>query len=363
MSKRKRRYTSRHGRVSARRGESPGTIRIDPEALRPSVKLVGYGPEGVHEQPIHEPAEIKALTGKWPVTWIIVQGLGDARILTEIGEAFDLHGLALEDVVNQGQRPKAEPYEDHIFVVARVPSAENHAGSEQVSFFLGNNYVISFQDRPDPLFDPVLARLQVATGRLRKSGADYLLYALLDALIDGYFPVLDQIGEEMEGMEAEVISDPDTEVMLQLQAAKAKLREMRRIVRPLRDCLNVLYRDDSEFVQEGTKLFLRDALDHALQATDFVDSLREMTTDLMSVYLSSASNRMNEVMKALTLVASIFIPLSFIVGLYGMNFNPEVSPLNMPELNWAYGYPFALGLMAVVAGGLVLYFRRKGWLG
>jgi len=363
MSKRKRRYTSRHGRVSSLRGESPGTIRIDPEALRPSIRLVGYGPEDVHDQPISKPAEIKSLIGKWPVTWIMVQGLGDAQVLTEIGEAFDLHNLALEDVVNQGQRPKAEPYEDHIFVVVRVPSSDAQAGSDQVSFFLGPNYVISFQDRPDPLFDPVLARLQVATGRLRKCGADYLLYALLDALIDGFFPVLDQIGEEMERIEAEVIADPDTEVMVELQAAKARLREMRRIVRPLRDCLNVLFRDDSEFVQEGTKLYLRDALDHAVQATDFVDSLREMTSDLMGVYLSSASNRMNEVMKALTLVASIFIPLSFIVGLYGMNFNPEASSLNMPELNWAYGYPFVLGMMAVIAGGLVFYFYRKGWLG
>jgi len=360
---RKRRFTSRHGRVHSRPGESPGTLRIDPEAIPPQVRLIGFGPDAFVDRPITRPADIRSLKGKWPVTWIIVQGLGDVQVLTEIGKAFDLHGLALEDAVSQGQRPKAEPYEDHIFIVARTPSADNHAASDQVSFFLGSNYVISFQDRPGTLFDPVLSRLQSATGRLRKSGADYLLYSLLDALIDGYFPILDQIGEEMESIESEIISDPGEVSVRRLQAAKAKLREMRRIVRPLRDLLNELYRAESDFVREDTKVYLRDALDHAVQAIDFVDSLREMSTDLMSVYLTSTSNRMNEVMKALTLVTSIFIPLSFIASIYGMNFNPNTSALNMPELNWVYGYPFALVLMAVTAVALLFYFRRKRWLG
>jgi magnesium transporter len=293
------------------------------------------------------------------VTWINVDGIHDVEIVDRIGQAFGIHPLILEDILNTGQRPKFEDFEDHVFFVLKMLSYndENHAvETEQVSLILGPNFVISFQERIGDVFEPVRDRIRNAKGRIRKMGADYLAYALLDAVVDSYFSILERIGEKIEGLEEELVSNPDQRTLQQIHGLKREMIALRRSIWPLRELINGLERSESDLITESTGVYLRDVYDHTIQIIDTIESFRDMVSGMLDIYLSSISNRMNAVMKVLTIIATIFIPLTFIAGIYGMNFE------HMPELKWRWAYPVVWGLMLVTAAIMLVYFRRKKWL-
>ncbi len=344
-------------------GTAPGTLIIDPQAPRPQIHLIAYGPESVIEQEIEDVQSLSRYLSHHPVTWINVEGLGDASVLAKIGEIFGVHRLAMEDVVNVHQRAKVEQYQNHYFIVARIPRAEGRLESEQLSLFLGKDYLLTFQERQVDCFESVRSRIRKTGGRIRNTGADYLAYALLDSIIDSYFPVLENYGERIEMLEDEVLVHATSEVMSQIHDARRDLISLRRLVWPLREAISALTREPTPLISEDTRIYLRDCYDHTIQIIDLLENHRDVAASLMEVYLSRISHRMNEVMKILTIFTTIFIPLGFIAGVYGMNFEREGSPWNMPELGWRFGYSFALGLMLVVAVSMLLFFRRKGWLG
>ena len=280
-----------------------------------------------------------------------------------VGEAFGLHRLALEDVLNVHQRPKIESYADHLFVVARMAEWCGHLETEQLGLFIGEDFVVTFQERPGDDFGPVRERLRGARGLLRKSGPDYLAYALLDAIVDRYFPVLEGYGERIEELEDEVLETPHPEDLRAVHAIRRDLLTLRRAVWPLRDALASLQREPHPLIAKETRLYLGDLYDHTVQVIDFVETHREITASLVEMHLASISNRLNEVMRVLTIIATIFIPLTFVVGVYGMNFDPDSSPWNMPELRWRYGYPAVLVAMLAIVAGLLGWFRWRGWIG
>lgn len=299
-------------------------------------------------------------------TWIQIQGLHDITQLRKVMDYFELHPLVQEDIVSINQRPKVEPYGEVIFVVGRMITARQEGDatelkSEQVSLVLGKNFVLSFQESDDPLFDPVIRRMLVANTRLRRHSIDFLTYALLDNLVDHYFTALDFINETIESMEERVLDQPDPSDLQSIHALRRDLIFFRKSVWSLRDGINSLIRDDSPLISPEIKVYLRDVYDHLVQVIDSVESQRELVFSLYDMYMSSLSSRMNEVMKVLTVISTLFIPLTFIVGVYGMNFNPEISVWNMPELNWAFGYPAAWGLMLIIVASMLYYFKRKGW--
>ena len=284
-------------------------------------------------------------------------------MLKQLGKLFGLHDLALEDVVNLHQRSKVEDYDDHLFIVLRTPTSDAEFDFDQITLFLGTNYVVTFQERMSDCLGPIRERLRRSRSRLRGLGADYLAYSILDAITDAYFPILEHFGEALEDLEQAVLNRPDATQVRRLHVVKRDLLAFKRAIWPQREMFNTLIRDDSSFISDRTRIFLRDCYDHTIQLLEIVETYREFASGLLDLYLSSVSTRMNEVMKVLTIIATIFIPLGFIAGLYGMNFDREASAWNMPELGWSWGYPFALGVMGAVAAGLVVYFRRKGWIG
>lgn len=363
MSRKRRfaRLRARSGRRT-RPGAPPGAFSIDPEAPKPVIRAVGYGPDSLEELDVESPSDVVPVLRRNPVTWVNVDGLGDEAVLRELGDVFGLHPLALEDVVHVHQRPKVEPYGDQLFLIARMVRLDSGAESEQVSLFLGDGFVLTFQERPGDVFDPVRQRIRDARPKLRGGGPDYLVYALFDAIIDGYFPVLERFGERLEELEDEVLTRPDEGSLSRVHDVKRDLLALRRAVWPHRDALSSLQREHSHLIREETLLYLRDTYDHTIQIMDLVDNYRELGSGLADLYLSSISHRMNEVMKLLTVMATIFIPLTFIAGVYGMNFDPESSPWNMPELTWYYAYPATLAGMAALALVMVCFFWRKGWL-
>lgn len=325
--------------------------------------MIAFGPDAVEERDIEDVDDLRRWVGRHRVTWVDVAGLGDAATLQAVGDAFGLHRLALEDVVNVYQRPKIEPYAEHHFVVARVATVGEAIGTEQISLFLGSDYVLTFQERPGDDFDPVRERIRSGRPTIRSSGPDYLAYALIDAVVDGFFPVIEVLGDRLERLEDDIVERPSQASVTELHAVRHDLLVLRRAVWPQREVVHALSRDTTAHIAEETRVFLRDCYDHAVQLLDLIENYRDIATSLHDLYLSSVNNRLSEVMTVLTLIATIFIPLSFIAGVYGMNFSVESSPLNMPELRWYWGYPFALALMAAVAGGLTYYFRRRGWIG
>ena len=343
-------------------GSAPGQLQIDPDAPPPAITALGYSPEDHVEQPIERVAELEVFLPSWPSVWIDVVGLGDAEVLEQLGDLCGIHHLALEDVVNVGQRPKVESYKDRLFVVARAPATRRQRHIGQISIFLGSNFLITFQEDESEIFTHVRDRLHQKETLLREQPTDFLMYAVLDAVIDAFFPVVEDLRDRLEKLEERTLAEPDRGVVARILATKRRILDLRRAVWPLRDCVAKLQRDATDYVSENTAFYLRDCHDHALRLTELIEMQREQISDMMSIYLSAISNRMNEVMKVLTIIATIFIPLSFIAGLYGMNFNPERSVWNMPELNWAMGYPFALGIMAAVAVAMLILFRRKKWL-
>jgi len=300
-------------------------------------------------------------------TWIQVRGLHDIEKLKTVWNYFELHPLIQEDIVSTSQRPKVEIYPNAVFIVLRMikqqegDNGDLNVHTEQISIVLGKNYVLSFQESDEPIFEPVLKRLEHTTTRLRKFGPDYLAYALADNIVDHYFYSLDVINENIERIEEEILNEPKEEQLQKIHALRRDLIYFRKSVWSLRDGINSLIRDDISLISKDVKVFLRDLYDHIVQVVDSMETNREMVFGLYDMYMSGLSNRMNEVMKVLTIIATIFIPLTFIAGIYGMNFDPASSPLNMPELSWYYGYPFSIGLMVLLTGGMIYYFRRKGW--
>lgn len=298
-------------------------------------------------------------------TWIKVQGLHDVKKLKSICGYFNLHPLIQEDIVNTSQRPKVEQYNNCTFIVMRMLcySIEHQAvDSEQISIILGENYVLSFQETNQPIFKPVVERLNITKSRMCTLGPDYLAYALMDNVTDHYFNLLNTLGEQLEAVEDELMDEPDENTFQQIHSLRKEIIFSRKAIWPARDMLNAVIRDESDFIKESTKIFIRDVYDHTVQIIDNIENYREMIMGMHDMYMSHVSNKMNEIMKVLTIIATIFIPLTFIAGLYGMNFNPEASPYNMPELNWYYGYPAFWGVMIVVAVIMVIYFKRKDWL-
>jgi magnesium transporter len=306
--------------------------------------------------------KVAAYRDQWDVTWISVDGLGDADVIMELGQIFNLHGLALEDVVNVHQRPKTEDYVDHFFLVMRVLEPGLPLRTEQISIFFGPGYVISLQEDSGDCLDIVRNRIRDGRGRIRGLGADYLVYCLFDAVLDAFFPALEELSDRIEALEAEVVTRPTKATVSRIQSIKRDLLAIRRVVTSSREAVNVLIRDTGGPIAESTRPYLRDAYDHTVQILDTVETFREIVGSLLDVYLSSVSNRMNEIMKVLTMMATLFIPLSFLAGVYGMNFSTEESPWNMPELHWRFGYPLFLCLIVAVAIGELIFFWRRGWL-
>jgi len=344
-------------------GASPGHLVEDPEAPPAKIRVIAYNQERVEDRYISDPDEIPAILQAWDVAWIDVQGMRDVKTIQRVGDHLGIHKLALEDVVSGHQRAKTEEYPGMVYVAARMAVPGEVFDTEQINIFLGKNFLATFRDGGDDLLQPVRERIGNPSGRIRRNPVDYLAYAVIDAVVDAYFPVLEEIGERLDAMEDEILERPDSAVISRLHSIKRDLLNFRRAVWPMREAINQLIRDPSSMISDYTDIYLRDCYDHTSQVIDLIESYREVGSDLMSVYLSSISNKMNEVMKVLTVIATIFMPLSFLAGLYGMNFNTQISPWNMPELNWRLGYPFALGLIVIVTVGLLLYFRRKGWVG
>jgi len=354
-------------RISKTAGLVPGTLvhvgRKRTEKVR--ITVIDYDENQYHEDTVDDVRKCFPYSGTDSVTWINIDGVHDLDIIRDLGAEFKIHPLILEDIVNTAQRPKMEDMGGYIFIVLKMLYQDDKSAKkinvEQVSLILGGNYVISFQEEEGDLFEPVRDRIRNNKGRVRKSGTDYLAYSLLDAIIDGYFSILEGFGDQVEELEEELSSDPKPEILQVIHGLKRSNIFLRRSVWPLREIINGLLRGESGLIKKQTMLYFRDIYDHTIQVVDTIEATRDMVSGMLDVYLSSVSNKMNEVMKVLTIFAAIFIPLTFIAGIYGMNFNPQASPFNMPELDWRYGYFFALGLMAAVGLAMLLYFRRKKW--
>lgn len=345
-------------------GSLPGTLAIPEDASPPVISLIDYNEETATRLDVAMPEDCIDYLDTYSVSWVDVKGLGSENILRRLGRVFSLHPLVLEDIVNVPQRPKIEEFEQQLLIIARMVTPKKTGGfvSEQVSLILGKHYLLTVQEEPDyDCFGPIRERIRTNKGTIRKQGSDYLAYSLLDAIIDGFFPVLEAYGEAIEDLEDEVVRNPTRQTLEKIHAIKRELLALRRAIWPQRDAINALIRDGSNLMSHEVTIYLRDCYDHAIQVLDMVETYRELAASLMDVYLSSVSNKMNEVMKFLTVMSSIFIPLTFIAGIYGMNFNTEKSPWNMPELDWYWGYPLCLALMGLIAFVLVFFFWRRGW--
>lgn len=346
-------------------GTSPGTLtdRAPPQAGELSITLIDYSDSDFIEKPLASAEECQSYLQRSTTTWIHIQGQPSPRTLQEFARFFALHPLALEDILNTGQRPKIENYDAQLFVITSLPvMLEGEVVSEQISIFANEDTIISFHAGVADPFEPVRKRLRNHSGKIRSRQADYLLYCLLDVIIDEGFPVLDGFGEQLEALEEELLEKPGKDTLRKLHEVKRELLFLRRMLWPQRELLNRLIRDETDFLHEETTLYLRDCYDHTVQIMDLLETYRDMTASMLDVYLSSISYRLNDVMRVLTVIATIFIPLTFIVGVYGMNFsvNPN-SPWAMPELYWYYGYPVLWLIMLTVAGGMIFFFRRRGW--
>ena len=339
-------------------GLPPGTFRTPPEAVVPkAVHVIHYSVDTIEERDVTSLSEVADWLDTKGVLWMNVNGLGNVDLFTECRELLGFHPLALEDALNVPQRPKVEDYDNHLFAVMRMLRLEGALECEQLSIFLGANCVVTFQEREGDCLDAVRQRIRKGSGQIRRQKADYLMYAIMDAVIDSYFPLLEKVGEVIEQLEGDVVAKPSNETLSRVHHTKRSLLEVRRTIWPLRDAINTLLRDENQLVSENTRLYLRDCYGHAIQVLDVTETYRELASSLMDVYLSSISNKMNEVMKVLTVIATIFIPLTFIAGVYGMNFE------RMPELKWRWGYAGVWAVMGAVTVAMAWFFARKGWLG
>lgn len=337
----------------------PGTFIVDSQAPPPRLHVMSYNLDGFDESDVSDAVGLAEKVKEERVTWIDVQGLGDEAVLRRIGDLFSIHPLALADVVNVPQRPKAEPYGEHIFFVARIPelAGGRRVDLEQLSLFVGRRYVLTFQERYGGILDPVRERIRLGKGPIRRLGADYLAYAVIDAVIDGYYPLLESFGDALEDLEDDALKAATNTVLRDVNRSRRSLVTLRRALWPQREAINALIREDSPMISDSVRPYLRDCYDHCMQISEVIESYREIAGGLTSTYLSALSNRTNEVMKLLTIMASIFIPLTFLAGIYGMNFE------YMPELHAHYAYPLLLIVMVALAAAMISYFHRKGWIG
>ncbi|MBN1885314.1 MAG: magnesium/cobalt transporter CorA [Candidatus Krumholzibacteriota bacterium] len=340
-------------------GLPPGTI-VPHEAReeKPRITIIDYDAEHLEEREVERVEECFPFRETPSVTWVNIDGVHDVELLTKLGDRFGIHPLVLEDLASTGQRPKLEVFDNLLFIVLRMLSVDGggELDGEQVSLLVGENFIISFQERPGDVFEPVRDRLRTSRGRIRRVGPDYLAYALIDIIVDNYFTILEVAGDRIEDLDEAMVEEPSMHELATIRTLKKEMIFLRKSIWPLREVVSGLERSESPLVHESTVVYLRDVYDHTVQVIDTVESLRDMTAGLLDLYLSSVSNRMNEVMKVLTIIATIFIPLTFIAGIYGMNFE------RMPELKLAWGYPAALGAMLVVGVVMIVYFRRRHWL-
>ena len=346
---------------SSKAGLPPGTLVYVGEKKVESVRItfIDYDEQSFQEKQVSNIEECLKLKDTPTVTWINIDGIHDIELIEKLGKGFELHPLILEDILSTGQRPKFEDYEKYIFIVLKMLSFSDENQSveaEQVSLILGPNYVVSFQERIGDVFEQVRDRIRKAKGRVRKMGIDYLAYALVDAIVDNYFVILERFGEKIESMEEEVVANPTERTVQQIHSLKREMITLRKSIWPLRELIAGLQKSESSLIKETTDIYLRDVYDHTIQIIDTIESFRDMVSGMLDIYLSSLSNRMNAVMKVLTIIATIFIPLTFVAGIYGMNFE------YMPELKvrWAYGAVWLV--MIAIAIVMLFYFRRKKWL-
>lgn len=347
---------------SEKAGAPPGTLAYlgDKPTARPiTVSLIQYDERQLTERVISSLADAFPLPEEPTVSWLNLDGVHQVELIDQLGKLLSLHPLLLEDLVNTQQRPKLEDYGAYLFIVARMleyDAEQRHIHSEQVALVLGREYLVSFEEDPGDVFDPVRARLRGGAPRLRRNGADYLAYALLDAVVDGYFNILEHVGEEIADLEEELVSNPTQETLQSIYRLKREMIALRRAVWPLREVINSLLHSESELIQASTRVYLRDVYDHTIQIVEAVESIRDLLAGMLDIYLSGTSNRMNEIVKVLTIFSTLFIPLTFLAGVYGMNFE------YFPELKWWFGYPMFWGISIAVALTMLAFFRRRGWM-
>jgi magnesium transporter len=340
-------------------GMSPGTVFFTGERRtdHTRVTVTDFDQTTLHEVDITHADECARFKDSETVSWIDVEGLHDVTLLEQMGAVFSIHPLVLEDIAHSGQRAKLEVHENYLFIVVRAitPGLREVPEEEQISLVIGRNYLLTFQERPSPVFDSVRQRIQASRGLVRRMGVDYLAYALLDSVVDQYFVVLEDIGEELEEVEDVLLKDPRPHYLEALHDLRKDVMTIRRAAWPIREMLNVVLRGESPVFETSTLPYLRDLQDHTLHVMDIVEEFRDQQTNLMELYLSSASQRTNEVMKVLTIIASVFIPLTFLAGVFGMNFE------FMPELHWRWAYPAFWVAIILVTVVQVYFMRRKGW--
>lgn len=354
-------FNRSNSRASEKVGLPPGTLVHVGEKKEKEAKItvIDYDATNYQEKEVESVDECYAFKETDTVTWVNVSGIHDTEVVQKLGDMFELHSLVLEDILHTGQRPKIEEYEGYLFIVLKMLYRHEESKdivSEQVSIVLTPHVVLSFQEAEGDVFDLIRERIREAKGRIRKMKGDYLAYALIDAIVDHYFIVLEQLGERIESLEEDLISDPQPTTLRAIHSMKNEIIYLRKSVWPLREVVSNLERGESPLIKKATRVFLRDVYDHTIRVLDTVETFRDLVSGMLDIYLSSTSNKMNEVMKVLTIIATIFIPLGFVAGLYGMNFD------NMPELHWRGGYFLALSFMFLAALAMLAYFKRKGWL-
>jgi magnesium transporter len=347
--------------ISKKAGLSPGTLVHIGEKRTEQVKitLMDYDEKQFQEKELDSIEECFPCKDEPTVSWININGVHEVDIIEEMGKHFGVHPLVLEDIVHTGQRPKAEDFDDYVYMVLKMlyyDEEEHEVRAEQVSMILGSSFLISFQEQEGDVFEAVRERIRKGKGRIRKAGADYLAYALMDAIVDQYFIIMEIFGERIEAMDEELVENPTTRTLETIHNMKREMIYFRKQVWPLREVAGGLSRGEFSLVSEATVVYLRDVYDHTIQVIDTLESLRDVLGGMLDLYLSTVSNRMNEVMKVLTIIATIFMPLTFVAGIYGMNFK------YMPELEWQWGYFMVWGIMIVVVAAMVVYFRKKAWL-
>jgi magnesium transporter len=357
-TKGKTKFVSRH---RAPVGAPPGTLVHDERASPTGIRLTIISNDHVEEIAEASLAAIEKAMKSGKRLWVDVTGLADLQLLGAIGALFSIEELALEDIANTSQRPKVDTYEAHALIVVHMFDGKSVDSKEQFAILFDGRHVVTFQERPGDCLEPVRKRLRQPAGRIRTRGAAYFVYAILDTILDAYFPMLETIGDELEDLEDKITKDPHPRDVGRLHQLKRELLVIKRALWPAREMLSAMSREELGLIPSEVGYFLRDTYDHAIQLIDIVETYRELATGLLDLYLSSVSTKMNEVMKVLTIISTIFIPLSFLAGIWGMNFAPD-STWNMPELRWRYGYPVALTIMIVIAVGLLYLFRRKRWL-
>jgi magnesium transporter len=347
-------------KLSKRAGQPPGSLRVNGERgdLPVLITVIDYDTTNFQEKQVDQITECFPFRDTETVTWINVDGLGNAGVIEDLGKCFTIHPLILEDILNTEQRPKMEDLETYIYLNLKMLSyidPEMDVKVEHISMIFGSNFLISFQEDIGDIFDPVRERIR-KDGRIRKFGPDYLAYALIDSIVDNYFVVMEKLEERVEDLEEELVINPTQESLHKINRLKKDMIFLRKSVWPLREVINNLERSESPLIKESTTIYLRDVYDHTIQVIDTLETFRDMVSGMIDIYLSGLSYKMNEIMKVLTLIATIFIPLTFVVGLYGMNFR------NMPEIDWEYGYYSVLVVMVIMVAGMLTYFRRKKWI-